>query len=117
MLRVICSTSRSRSARPHTQSVQPLVITVPPPAVTNAPSTAWPWVIRSTAAGSRVSKSREAMNSSSAGSWGAGGREAVVRLKCAAGAVPRISKLPGVPSLPVGYGRPSRYVKSQPSHS
>ena len=49
-----------------------------------------------------------AMNSTSDGSSGGGGRVAVVRVKCAAGAVPRISKSSGVPSAPVGYGRPSR---------
>ena len=69
---------------------------------------AWPWAMRSTAAGSRVSNSRAAMNSSSAGSCGAGGRDEVVRVKWAAGAEPRISKFAGVPSTPVGYGSPSR---------
>ena len=38
------------------------------------------------------------MNSTSDGSFGAGGRAAVVRVKWAAGAVPRISKSAGVPS-------------------
>ncbi len=57
------------------------------------------------------------MNSISDGSFGGGGRVAVVRVKWAAGAVPRISKSDGVPSAPVGWGRPSTKVNSQPSHS
>ena len=48
------------------------------------------------------------MNSNSDGSPGAGGRAAVSRVKWAAGAVARISKSVGVPSTPVGTGRPSR---------
>jgi hypothetical protein len=42
------------------------------------------------------------MNSTSDGSFGGGGRVDVVLVKCAAGAVPRISKVTGVPSVPVG---------------
>ena len=48
------------------------------------------------------------MNSTSDGWSGGGGRVAVVRVKWAAGAVPRIVKPSGVPSSPVAYGSPSR---------
>ncbi|MDZ7732799.1 MAG: hypothetical protein U5R31_06480 [Acidimicrobiia bacterium] len=107
-LRVICSICGSRPARPWAQSVDPEVTTVPPPGFVYEPRTAWPNSMRSVASGSRVPNSRDATNSSSAGSSGAGGRTAVSRVKCAAGAVPRISRSSGVPSAPVGYGRPSR---------
>ena len=73
--------------------------------------------MRSIAAGSRVPNIREAMYSSSLGSPGLGGRGAVSRVKCWVGQVPRISKVYGVPSSPVGKGSPSRYVKTHPSHS
>jgi hypothetical protein len=64
--------------------------------------------MRSIASGSRVPNTREAMYSSSLGSPGLGGRGADSRVKCCTGQVPRISKVDGVPSSPVGYGRPSR---------
>jgi hypothetical protein len=108
MVWVICSTCGSRPARPWAQSVQPEVTTVPPAADVHVPRTAWPWAMRSTAAGSRVANRREAMNSISDGSSGWGGRAAVSRVKWAAGAVPRISNVSGVPSSPVGCGSPSR---------
>ena len=63
---------------------------------------AWPCAMRSTASGSRESNSRLAMNSSSAGTCGLGGRAEVVRVKWAAGAEARMTKFSGVPSLPVG---------------
>ena len=57
------------------------------------------------------------MYSSSLGSPGLGGRGAVSRVKCWVGHVPSISNVAGVPSSPVGYGNPSRYVNTHPSHS
>ena len=64
--------------------------------------------MRSIASGSRVPNTRDAMYSNSLGSPGLGGRGAVSRVKCCVGHVPRISKVDGVPSSPVGYGSPSR---------
>ena len=116
-LRVICSIRGSRSARPCAQSVDPDVRTVAPASFVYVPSTAWPCRILSIAARSRVPKMREAMYCSSLGSSGFGGRGDVSCVKCCVGHVPRISNVDGVRSSPVGYGRPSRYVNAQPSHS
>src|SRR5437868_14066262 len=105
------------SARPWAQSVEPDVMTVAPASFVYAPSTAWPWRIFSIASGSRVPNTRDAMYSNSLGSCGLGGRGEVSRVKCRVGHVPRISNVDGVPSSPVGYGNPSRYENTHPSHS
>ena len=120
--RAAASTALGRESLEHVAGevldlVEPEVTTVPPPGVVWTPSTAWPWAMRAASAGSRVPNSREAMKSSSDGSCGSGGRSALARVKCSAGAVASTSKVSGVPSAPVGYSTPSRMVRSQPSHS
>jgi len=100
-LRVICSICDRVRSRPWAQSVDPDVRTVAPASFVYVPNTRGvsnPVHRR----GSRVPKIRDAMYCNSLGSSGFGGRGADSRVKCCVGHVPKISKVAGVPSSPVG---------------
>src|SRR4029453_13622455 len=114
-LRVMRSTTGS--PRPSTQSVTPTLRTDPPPGSSNAAITAWP--SPSPAGCSGVVSPKPAIeHCSSSPGW------CSYRVGCScwahrcAGAVARISRPSGAPSMPVGRGTPSGPVSNaHPSHS